>query len=115
VAPGKVSTTADGWLADNTKAAFLGMTAHWIEVKNDKWALCSEVVGFQSISGGHDGNNLGRYFMGLCDRVGICGQNESKVCCLCCLVCCVWQRVLVIAPHLMDAPLRFAATVDYIG
>jgi hypothetical protein len=78
-APGKVSTTANGWSADNTKAAFLGMTAHWIEVKDDKWELRSEVVGFQGISGGHDGNNLGRYFMGLCDRVGICGPTESKV------------------------------------
>ena len=27
-APGKVSTTADGWTADNTKQEFLGMTAH---------------------------------------------------------------------------------------
>lgn len=61
------------------------MTAHWIEVKDDKWTLRSEVVGFQAISGGHDGNNLGRYFMGLCDRVGICGPNESKVCCILCL------------------------------
>lgn len=55
------------------------MTAHWIEVKDDSWKLRSEVVGFQGISGGHDGNNLGRYFMGLCDRVGICSPNESKV------------------------------------
>jgi hypothetical protein len=55
------------------------MTAHWIEVKDDKWELRSEVVGFQGISGGYDGNNLGRYFMGLCDHVGICGPTESKV------------------------------------
>lgn len=78
--PGKVSMTADGWSADNTKAAFLGMTAHWICVKGDKWKLRSEVVAFQGISGTHSGINLGRYFMGLCDRVGICSQNMSKVC-----------------------------------
>ena len=50
-APGKFSTTSDGWTADNTKGPFLGMMAHWIEVKDEKWKLCSEVVGFQPISG----------------------------------------------------------------
>lgn len=79
VALGKISTTSDGWTADNTKGSFLGMTAHWIEVKDEKWKLRSEVVGFQPISGEHSGGNLGRYFVGLCDRVGIMSKNESKV------------------------------------
>jgi hypothetical protein len=79
-APGKISSTADGWSADTTKAAFLGMTAHWIDVKDGKWKMRSEVVGFKAISGDHGGDNLGRYFMGLCDRVGICNQDGSKVC-----------------------------------
>ena len=35
-APGKISATADRWTADNTKALFLGMTTHWIEVKDGK-------------------------------------------------------------------------------
>jgi len=78
-APGKISTTSDGWTADNTKGSFLGMTAHWIEVKDTKWKLCSEVIGFQLISGEHSGGNLGRYFVGLCDRMGIMSKNESKV------------------------------------
>ena len=78
-APGKISSTADGWTADTTKASFLGMTAHWIEVKEGKWKLRSEVVGFKSILGDHSGWNLGRYFMGLCDRVGICDKDGSKV------------------------------------
>jgi hypothetical protein len=78
-APGKISSTADGWSADTTKAAFLGMTAHWIDVKDAKWKMRSEVVGFKAVSGDHGGDNLGRYFMGLCDRVGICNQAESKV------------------------------------
>lgn len=78
-APGKISATADGWTADNTKASFLGMTAHWIEVKDRMWKLRSEVVGFQGVSGEHSGWNLGRYFMGLCDRVGICSKEGSKV------------------------------------
>lgn len=55
------------------------MTAHWIEVDEGKWNLRSEVVGFQGVSGEHSGWNLGRYFVGLCDRVGICSTGESKV------------------------------------
>jgi hypothetical protein len=55
------------------------MTAHWIDGKCDKWVLRLEVVGFKGISGGHNGDNLGRYFMGLCDRVRICSRKESKV------------------------------------
>ena len=72
--------TADAWTADNTKTSFLGVTAHWISVKAGKWKLRSEVVGLKSVMGGHDGDNLGKYFMGLCERVGICGQGGSKVC-----------------------------------
>jgi len=70
---------SDGWMADNTKGAFLGMTAHWIKVKDDKWKLQAEVVGFQPISGEHSGENLGKYFVGLCDCVGIMNKGSSKV------------------------------------
>ena len=79
VAPGSVSVTADSWTADTTKAGFLGVTAHWIEVKAGKWTLRTEVIGFQSISGDHSGQNLGRYIVGVFDRVGIMGKNHSKV------------------------------------
>ena len=78
-APGKISTTSDGWTADNTKGSFLGIMVHWIEVKDMKWKLRSEVVGFQLISGEHSAGKLGRYFIGLCDRVGIMSTNESEV------------------------------------
>ena len=78
-APGKISLTADGWTADTTKTSFLGMTAHWIEVKEGKWGLRSEVVGFKHVSGDHSGWNLGCYIVGLCDHVGICNQDGSKV------------------------------------
>ena len=78
-APGKILTTSDGWTADNTKGSFLRMTAHWIEVKDKKWKLCSEVVVFQLISDEHSGGDLGRYFVGLCDHMGIMSQNELKV------------------------------------
>lgn len=56
------------------------MTAHWIEVTSSaKWKLRSEVVGFRLIHGTHAGKNLGRYFVGLCDRVGIMSRSYSKV------------------------------------
>jgi hypothetical protein len=77
--------TADGWTADNTKGSFLGMTASWIEVEENpvSWKLRSEVVGFQPVSGDHSGWNLGRYVVGLCDRVGIFNKKGSKVRQLC--------------------------------
>ncbi len=58
------------------------MTGHWIDVDKDsgKWTLRAEVVGFRLIHGTHAGNNLGRYFVGLCDRVGIMSRSHSKVC-----------------------------------
>jgi hypothetical protein len=56
------------------------MTAHWIQVKDDKWEMRSEVIGFRPISGDHSGENLGRYFVGVCDRIGIMDAHRSKVC-----------------------------------
>jgi hypothetical protein len=79
-APGKVSITQDGWSADTTKAGFQGMTAHWIEVKEGKWKMKAAVIGFKALSGGHNGENLGRYSVGLLDRVGIMDKKGSKVC-----------------------------------
>jgi hypothetical protein len=78
-APGLISMTADGWSVDTTKASFLGVTAHWIDVKNGKWKLRAEVVGFRGISGDHSGANLGQYFLSVCKRVGIVNAQRSKV------------------------------------
>ena len=78
-APGRISITSDCWMAENMKKGFLGLTAHWIEVVDHRWTLQAAVVGFRSISGGHDGLNLGRYIMGLLNRVGITGKGFSKV------------------------------------
>jgi hypothetical protein len=80
--PGKISTTADMWTVDTTKAAFLGVTAHWIEVKmepQETWAMRSEVIGFRPVSGDHSGENIARYFVGVCDRIGIMNGEKSKV------------------------------------
>ena len=44
-----ISATADMWTVNTTKAAFLGVTTHWIEVKmepQETWAMRSEVIGF---------------------------------------------------------------------
>ena len=80
-APGKVSITQDGWSADTTKMGFQGMTVHWIEVKEGKWTMRAEVIGFRVLSGAHSGENLGRYSVGLLNSVGIMDKNGSKTCC----------------------------------
>ncbi|KIK78168.1 hypothetical protein PAXRUDRAFT_46159, partial [Paxillus rubicundulus Ve08.2h10] len=51
---------------------FLGITAHWIHAdKETGWKLHKEVIAFHGISGAHSGDNLGRYFIGLCEHAGI--------------------------------------------
>jgi hypothetical protein len=59
---------------------FVGMTAHWIEVKENKWKMRAAVIGFKALSGAHSGENLGRYAVGLLDRVGIMDKKRSKAC-----------------------------------
>ena len=61
---------------------FLGMMAHWIEVKDKRWKLRAEVIGFKALLGTHSGKNLGRYAVGLMDRMGIMAKNKSKACLL---------------------------------
>ena len=71
----------DLWSVDQTKASFLGITAHWINIDStpSKWTLRTEVIAFRGISGPHTGDNIGRYFMGLCERVGLISTGVSKV------------------------------------
>ena len=58
----------------------MGITAHWIEDKGAGcWTLHSEVIAFKGIAGAHNGENLGRYFVGLCKRAGIIGTTAAKV------------------------------------
>lgn len=88
---GLILLTADGWTVDTTKASVLGMTAHWIEStwiekkpgdpksKVERWELKAAVIGFKATAGGHEGENMGRYMMGLTDRVGITGTKHTKV------------------------------------
>lgn len=58
------------------------MTTHWIEVKENKWKMRAAVIGFKALSGNHSGENLGRYAVGLLDRVGIMDKKSSKACLL---------------------------------
>lgn len=51
--------------------------------KNGEWELESNVIALRGLSGDHGGKNLGRYVVGLCDRVGLIGNDESKVRVLC--------------------------------
>ena len=87
-APGKVSVTADGWTVDKMGKGFLGMTSHLIDVEKEMsksgevtqcWMLQSTVLGFRGIAGGHDSENLGRYFMGITDHADITGKDFLKV------------------------------------
>ena len=80
-APGKISVTADEWTNEVTKTGYIGMTAHWIDVRDGKWELRGEAVGLRAILGDHGGDNLGRYIIGLCDCVRICSKQDSKVQC----------------------------------
>lgn len=62
------------------KASFLGLTGHWIDVKDGAWELWAEVLAFQALSGNHSSENLGRYLVSLCNHVGITNKASSKVC-----------------------------------
>lgn len=77
--PGKISITADGWTADMMKVGFLGVMAHWIDVREKKWELKVSVIGLKGIVSTHKGDNLGRYILGICDHVRIMGKEHSKV------------------------------------
>lgn len=78
---GRVSITIDLWSADQTKASFLGITAHWIHINSvsSKWTLQTKVIAFRGIVGAHSGDNIGCYFVGLCEWVGLVSAGSSKV------------------------------------
>ena len=79
MAPRKVLITTDGWSAETTKMGFQGMTTHWIEVSAEgKWKMRAAIMGFKATSGTHNGENLGRYTVGMLDRVGIMHKTGSK-------------------------------------
>ncbi|KIK94157.1 hypothetical protein PAXRUDRAFT_143495 [Paxillus rubicundulus Ve08.2h10] len=58
---GHISTTTNLWSVDQTKATFMGLTAHWIKknINSGAWTMCSKVIAFKGISGAHSRQNLG--------------------------------------------------------
>jgi hypothetical protein len=46
-APGLISTTADGWSVDTTKASFLGVTAHWVDVRTESGSFRQRLSDFE--------------------------------------------------------------------
>ena len=70
----------DHWTVDTTRAGFVGITAHWIQVtKSREWKLEGNVITLHGLVGEHGGKNLGCYVAGLCNCVGIIGRKNSKV------------------------------------
>lgn len=53
---------------------------HFIQVDGMVWKLVSKVFAYYPINGRHDGTNLGRYLLGLLDRMGITSKTHNKVC-----------------------------------
>ena len=88
---GLIATCGDMWSSPNNKMPYFGaMSAHiQILLRNKKrpaWKLKSTILGFKSVEGDHGGVNLGRYYFGMCRRVGIINV-EKKIS----KVCCVWE------------------------
>jgi len=50
---------------------FLGMLAHWIEVKEKVWNMRAKVIGFKALSSAHSGENLGCYMVGLLEVLSV--------------------------------------------
>ena len=57
----KVSFAVDGWSSPN-KLSFLGMNCYYI---NKDWKYQERLVGFEPLSGSHDGQNLGETVEGI--------------------------------------------------
>ncbi|KAG5649809.1 hypothetical protein H0H81_001913 [Sphagnurus paluster] len=78
-APGKILVTADGWSAPTMKKGHFGMTCHFVNIDSKgKWSLEHLVVGCKPITGDHLGENLARFFVSICRRVGIISDRSSK-------------------------------------
>lgn len=83
---GCVATCGDMWSSPNNKTPFFGAMASYILIvkgkkKRPQWRLKTTILGFRCVEGAHDGDNLGRYFFGMCCRVGIINVEKkiSKV------------------------------------
>lgn len=63
----KISITIDAWTSP-MKQDFLGVTAHWID---EQWKQQEMVLGFESLSGPHTGENLSAALICVLDTYGV--------------------------------------------
>ncbi|KAF9060115.1 hypothetical protein BDP27DRAFT_1370813 [Rhodocollybia butyracea] len=68
---GLVATCGDMWSSPSNKMPFFGAMSSYILIiprkkKRPLWKLKSTILGFRSVEGAHDGDNLGRYYLGMC-------------------------------------------------
>ncbi|KAG1782816.1 hypothetical protein EV702DRAFT_1041565 [Suillus placidus] len=53
-----------------------------LDEKSQKWTLHVQVIAFRGVAGVHSGGNIGRYIIGLCERVGIVLGQSTKLFCI---------------------------------
>ena len=83
---GKISMTMDLW-SDPNLTPFMAVTAHWIEgttaetVGGPKLTLKlqADLIGFQQVSGRHDGRHLAHTFLFVIDRIKIAGKVSRSL------------------------------------
>lgn len=56
----------------------MGITAHWIDVKDAVRTLDVAAIGFKGVVRNHTGFRLAKYFYAVCNRVGIF-EKKKKV------------------------------------
>lgn len=65
------------WTQDTTSDPWIGLTGHWVQVDREDWRIRSEVLGLRIVMGNHGGENLGRFMLGMLDRVGVTAKNHD--------------------------------------
>lgn len=85
---GKISLTTDMW-SDPNLTPYMAVTAHWIQAAFTETPngsrltlkLRADLIGFQRISGRHDGRHLAHAFLYITDRIKI-SRNVCAPCLL---------------------------------
>lgn len=80
---GLVATYGNMWSSPSNKMPYFGAMGSYILLvprknQRSRWELKTTILGFCSVEGAHEGNNLGRYYFGICRCAGII-DVEKKV------------------------------------
>jgi len=83
---GKISFTTDVW-TDPNQRAFMAVTAHWIEVTEEKSSsgsykklqLHADLIGFHKMPGRHTGKHLAYCFKFITDRLNITNRVSTII------------------------------------